>query len=303
MAKNSVKKSNNSIFLLDAAGSCNNDCIFCTENGSRPERDLTLDEIILCIDSEKLKMGATVILCGGEPTVNPDIFEIISYIKNIGCKAMMITNGRMLSDLFFAKKLIDCGLEEVLTEIHSHIPEMHDFFTQRPGSFKETLEGTDNFLGAGGVVCMKILLTRATYRFLPKTIEFVCKRMPKIKEVMICSLSIQGSAKKNQAVLGVRFCDAMPYVEKAIDVAVKFNVSIRLDMVPLCALHTQYQKFSNERSPHVIHKAGKRLRISKDMPQLCFSCILNETCPGLYKCHLDLFGENEIKPVLELSRT
>lgn len=56
-----------------------------------------------------------VILTGGEPTLYPRLAEIIKYIKSKKSKliATIATNGTLLDNFDYCKKLIDCGLDYV----------------------------------------------------------------------------------------------------------------------------------------------------------------------------------------------
>ena len=64
---------------------------------------------------------------GGEPTIRRDIFEIISYAKEIGFKKIcLITNGQRLADKEFAKKIVDSGANDFLFSIHEHDEKTYD---------------------------------------------------------------------------------------------------------------------------------------------------------------------------------
>ena len=299
MKNNNQSSPTNKIFLLDVAGSCNNDCLFCAVGGNHPEQDICAKKAIEIIDAQQLESGATIILSGGEPTTNLELFEILSHLKNKGYNAKMITNGRMLSSLSFSKKLVECGLMEILTEINSHVPELHDFLTQKQGSFRETVLGINNFVSAGGAVTVKIVLTRVNYKNLPKTVEFACKTMPALKGVILSSLNIQGNAIENKNLLGVRFSDTAPFVERAIDTANKFGMNIVLDIFPVCALSPPYQKYSLAREPHNIYKAGERRSIRNYIRHACRTCTLQHSCSGVYESHLNQFGKNEVTPMTD----
>lgn len=126
--------------------SCNNKCIFCCNEDKRgiiedqPTEKIKRDMI------ESRKMGSEYLeLIGGEPTIRKDIFEIISFAKKLDFKTIMFaTNGRMLSNRKFAKKIIDLGVNSIIFSIHGHNSKLHDKLTKVPGSFNQLLKGIKN---------------------------------------------------------------------------------------------------------------------------------------------------------------
>ena len=96
---------------------CNFACPYCRGlkdyiYGDRPKKQLSLEEIKRNIDywciNEPLE---NIRFSGGEPTLHPDIKEIISYAKSKGIKRIAIsTNGSNKFELY--KELIDLGVND-----------------------------------------------------------------------------------------------------------------------------------------------------------------------------------------------
>ena len=84
------------------------------------------------------------LLIGGEPSLMPDLEKIISYGSNLGLKMIIITNGRRFKDEKFAQRLFDLGLSQVTVSLASHKEILHDTWTQKTGSFRETCQGIEN---------------------------------------------------------------------------------------------------------------------------------------------------------------
>jgi len=76
---------------------CNHDCSFCTAiNKDGSERWLTLDKYKEHVDRLTSMSNVKTIwfrLTGGEPTLYPDLLELIIYIKSKGAMVSMISNG------------------------------------------------------------------------------------------------------------------------------------------------------------------------------------------------------------------
>ncbi len=96
---------------------CNFKCIYCRGlkdyiYGDRPKKQLSLEEIKTNIDywceNEPLE---NIRFSGGEPTLHPNIKEIISYAKSKGIKRIAVsTNGSNKFELY--KELIDLGVND-----------------------------------------------------------------------------------------------------------------------------------------------------------------------------------------------
>jgi len=86
---------------------------------------------------------------GGDPTMHPDLFEMIRFASNLGLRISLYTNGRKLSDMDYVKKLKNSGVYIVQIGIQSTDPEKHDWITRVKGSYAETLAGIKNCKKAG----------------------------------------------------------------------------------------------------------------------------------------------------------
>jgi MoaA/NifB/PqqE/SkfB family radical SAM enzyme len=97
-------------FLISITEKCNSNCNICYVDNI-PHKDVPFKEIKNII--KKLGKGKNILLFGGEPTVRKDIFKIIKFIKKIGDRAILFTNGLKLANLKYVKKLKEAGISEV----------------------------------------------------------------------------------------------------------------------------------------------------------------------------------------------
>ena len=106
---------------------CNLNCptCFAKETESRPELSvMSLEEMEKQLKPYlHLKKKPMIVLVGGEPTLRKDLFEIIRSFKSLGFNVRLSTNGIKLVDINFVKKLKDAGLDWVLVQFDSLIPE------------------------------------------------------------------------------------------------------------------------------------------------------------------------------------
>lgn len=101
---------------------CNMNCWYCHNKQLIPDSEsgANLENILEFIESRK-KFLEGVVISGGEPTLQPDLKDVIIKIKNMGLKVKLDTNG---SNYQILKDLIDSNLLDfVAMDIKAPIAE------------------------------------------------------------------------------------------------------------------------------------------------------------------------------------
>ena len=148
---------------INIESGCNATCSHCSadhimEETTRNDDQLTLDELERSIDGF-LRAGAVSInITGGEPLLNPDIFDIIKMVPAHRGVANIQTNGLLLDDTT-AKKLAEAGLYIAMISLHSHRPQDHDTLLEVPGAFDKVMEAIDNCHRYGIPVILNCTIT------------------------------------------------------------------------------------------------------------------------------------------------
>lgn len=96
---------------------CNLRCFFCYAKKTSyiPNEFIAFDDVKQIIDFCEQAKLKYVVLTGGEPTLYPQIKDVIKYIKNKKHKmlATIATNGLCLNDYAFCQDIIDSGLDYI----------------------------------------------------------------------------------------------------------------------------------------------------------------------------------------------
>ena len=101
--------------MLEITDACNVSCAFCYKKLHGRMR--SLEDIRQDLDAAtKLRPLHTVTLTGGEPTMHPQLAEIISMIKARDLHVFLLTNG-MTFDQSTAKTLRQAGLDSILFHV------------------------------------------------------------------------------------------------------------------------------------------------------------------------------------------
>jgi MoaA/NifB/PqqE/SkfB family radical SAM enzyme len=126
-------------FVVDILRLCNIKCRFCyhlhTFN-TWGDHTMTREEVFAAIDAGKARGNNYVDFTGGEPTLHPNIVEIVEYALSRGIKACIITNGQAGEEK--ARALMAAGLDDFLVSRHG-LDHTHDYITRREGSYKTQL--------------------------------------------------------------------------------------------------------------------------------------------------------------------
>lgn len=122
---------------------CNNFCEWCYTQNKLNCESMKYEDAISGVD-KLVEMGANrIVLIGGEPTIYPNIVELIKYISTKGIKVSIATNGRKLSDVGFAKEIVDAGVNSINISLKGTSEEEYKKYTKSIG-LNEAIQGYNN---------------------------------------------------------------------------------------------------------------------------------------------------------------
>ena len=232
---------------------CNERCRFCPcSEESADVPSLTFEEICTAIRRAIEERGVkNILLSGGEPTIHPDFFRILEFIKSYDVNISLLTNALKLADINFAERMfsiIDGEKLDVTVAFHSHIPEKHDFLTQHKGSFEKSMKGVENMLKYNVRLSIKNNIVNYTYQDLPEYVKWATSHFNDNVTLLFCNIDINGTAANNKGNVAVEFRKSMPYLQQALDIIIdqrkvghKRNVKVLT--TPLCLMDPYYWGF------------------------------------------------------------
>lgn len=278
---------------------CNNNCLMCTNPPEFKNKKESLlysrQNLLSRVESWKEEgLGMDNInLTGGEPTIHPDFLFLLRKIRKIlpKNKIIIVSNGRMFSYSEFAK---DClKTKNLCLEIALHGPnaKLHDKVTCVKGSFDQTVKGLNNILkyrNSSQELEIRIIITKLTYKNLGETVNFAKKRFPGVDRIILIFMEMEGMAKKNFKLVGLKYKEFKPYIDlKKIGEWRNGLKEIRLYHFPLCVLE-----------PELWQYAWRTLR-GEEVTFLpsCRQCRYRKYCLGIHKDYLKLVGDKEFRPI------
>ncbi|PIQ88735.1 MAG: hypothetical protein COV72_06645 [Candidatus Omnitrophica bacterium CG11_big_fil_rev_8_21_14_0_20_42_13] len=291
---------------LKVGYSCVNDCKFCVVADKRHLLDKNTGEIKRELFDSHNEGIRDVVFTGGEVTVRGDIFDIVSFAKEIGYLNIQIqTNGRRFSSFDFTKEMVRAGMSELSPALHGASAEVHDSLTRRPGSWRQTVLGIHNAKKLQVRVITNTVITKANYKTLPEIASLLVKL--KVDQFQFAFVHIMGNARRRYREVVPRVSEAVPYIKNALDVGIKAGVRVMAEAMPFCMMDG-YEKYISEfHIPSVqIKEVGwkvdnftfvRKTHGKKKFLQ-CLKCKWYTICEGPWKEYPELFGDEEFKPVL-----
>ena len=145
---------------------CNNHCVFCAQGDLRESEVAPTREAI----ERELSRGCeeeVVAFVGGEPTLRGDLGSLVSLAKARGARSVLVqTNARALARGDLAQQLRDSGVDRLDVSLHGSTAAMHDYHTQYPGSFADTVRGIRRAKASGLEFALTTVVTRSNFRHL-----------------------------------------------------------------------------------------------------------------------------------------
>ncbi len=153
----------NPVVVWNVGRRCNLRCVHCYSRSRDQDYPNELShEDGLRLLADLSDFGAPVVLfSGGEPLLRPDVFELIRYATGRKMRAVVSTNGTLITP-DIAARLKDAGLSYVGISLDG-LEATNDRFRGVKGAFRLALEGVRNCLSAGVKVGLRFTMTRENF--------------------------------------------------------------------------------------------------------------------------------------------
>ncbi|MEM4662731.1 MAG: radical SAM protein [Candidatus Diapherotrites archaeon] len=290
---------------------CNNNCRFCYAANKRDLPPMSTIEAKKQLKAAIERGSKFVDFLGGEPTIRKDLVELISYAKDLGFKTISITtNGRMLSNAEYAKKLYDAGLNSAVFSVHGHNAALHDYLVNVKGAFDQLIKGMKNFraLSEDVYICTNTVIVKPNVSFLPEIAEMNAKLGANGMEFIFPHP--RGNAYKNFEEMVPRLEQLIGVVQRTIGVCTSKGIRhCCFRYVPFCYMYgainfiSEYAAKISLKETHIgpefedLEVEKNRAKHGRVKGPQCFGCKYNEICEGIFKEYAEKRGFEELVPV------
>jgi len=289
--------------------SCNQRCLHCfnSDEFRSANNDLEFKTVAETLFKMRREGYNWLSILGGEPTVYPDIFKVISLAKNLGYKRILtFSNGQKYSDELFVKLMKEAGLTDAVISVFGHKPQIHETVTRVPGSFEKIMKAIDNLKNEKVGIMILLVLNALNYKYFPEIVEFFLDKG--IKRYMFFALKYQGRMTYNEAIekMAVKLSVAFSKIDEVYKIFKKRNLKFpTIVHVPPCILprYVKYLDNYSTKPANMLCQDKKLSNIKKAhndlvFKQTCKKCIYYSGYSGFDVGYAKLFGDDEFKPVI-----
>lgn len=273
---------------------CNQRCRFCSNPPVESER--TLEQAKELVDELRDGGYHGVILTGGEPTLDPNLPELVAYCRDVELPVRLITNGTLLARPELLDRLIDAGLGHCHLSLHSHDPSIHDDLTRNPGSQALLLE-TLRLIGERSeriTADINTVICSANADHLQAIVELVLESAPFVRHFVFNGIDPETNRLRDHPELVPRLADFEIALLRAAQLIERSGRTLRVERVPLCYMpgfehcSTETRKIvkAEERTTHFLDRRGAVRQGPEAFVHrhhdVCHHCKLEQICAGLY---------------------
>jgi len=132
------------IVVWNITRACNLKCVHCYNDSGAGKtcNELSTSQAKAVLDDLSKFNVPSVLFSGGEPLMRPDLFELIEYGVQKGLRAVISTNGTLIT-ADVAKKIKQMGVSYVGISLDG-IGQVNDKFRGVPGAFDRAVQGIRN---------------------------------------------------------------------------------------------------------------------------------------------------------------
>lgn len=297
---------------------CNARCMFCYNPNFEPQwskGELSLRDIAISLKKGREEGAWFADILGGEVTLRKDLPEIGRLARKLGYTAVQITtNGLLLSDYDYAKRLVDAGINAFRMSLHAAREELSDKITGVPGGFRKTVKALENIVKLGCRAGINNVIFPINYKYVAEVPPLVTGQLG-IDAYLFISPHYLGAMKTNGDTYKIRYRDYVPYLRQAFKYFEDHNITLESaslsNFVP-CVLpeyanlmaEWKYQKrddllFVPNEEPMRVYEMKESQRMKADR---CKECAYCNICMGFEREYYNYFGGEEFVPLKEVRK-
>jgi pyruvate-formate lyase-activating enzyme len=236
--------------VVDVGLRCFSECEFCYNvwlndsedkfDGMKKIKFRTKEHIFKLLDSIKESGHCGTDFTGGEPTVHPDIVDIIRHATGIGLATRIITLSQYLlrpmrkSSRNLLDDLLAAGLTNFLLSVHAVDEEL---FKNITGGSWEKVQAVMRALDEKDFhYCSNTTVYEKNYKQLPAIAKEIIKHNIYVHN-FICYNAYYSWGKEGRAgPVQARYKDIYPYMREAVEILDSAGVGVNIRYAPQCSM-------------------------------------------------------------------
>jgi len=298
-----------SIALFRLGEQCNNKCPMCSNSG-RPEAFFPpASDLLRRADFLAGQGLRRVVLTGGEPTIHPAFWSVVTRLGEHSIAWDINTHGRSFAEPTFTERAVSAGLLRAIVSLHSHLADVSQVISGvSHRGHSEILGGIDELRGAGSGLLLNCVVTTLNAAHLPEFLDFCCERWGTGYGIKFTFPSTTGKGGAWSG-LDLRYAAVQATVREVQQRADARGASVVFESFPNCVLgdanHSNVGRSGFGETHYLDDITGDKLypirHIESELsvyPQSCRGCRALPRCPGIAATYAKRYGGDELTPFL-----
>lgn len=227
---------------------CNLRCYFCyflnrISNAHHPEHPfMSLEKCkTICRTLREAYGNTAVDIQGGEPTIYPEILELIRYCRSIGLYPTLITNGLQLAKPGVLEEFRDAGIRDFLVSYHG-IGGVHDEVVGRKGAYEKMDAAVRRMAELGIPFRFNCTMSKPVVPLLPdiarKAVEYGAYG---VNYIAFNPFEDQETGIRTHDSVP-RYSEIRPRLAEALDILEEAGIEANVRYLPLCMAEPRHRK-------------------------------------------------------------
>lgn len=217
---------------------CDVRCKFCYD-GHLPKRDkiwVAVDKATSTLDKFRYYYQNTAVdFMGGEPTLHPNVLDIVSHAARIGLRPTVITHGMRLAEMDRAEAYRLAGIYDFLVSIHGVGETVSMIHGRGAGNFERQIRALDNLRALGIPFRFNVTMIRDNLAQLEAIAQLAGEKGARVVNFLTFNPYFEWTSDV-EIEFQVRHSEIAPYLAKAIDKCLELGVEANVRYMPLCQL-------------------------------------------------------------------
>lgn len=229
---------------------CNLRCYFCyfadrIASADHPEHSfMSLDKAKgICKTLVEVYGNNSIDIQGGEPTIYPQIHELLRYCNDIGLKPTLITNAITLANRDICSRFKESGVFDLLISLHG-IGEVYDRIVGVPGASARQLAALQNCSDAGIPFRVNVTLTREALNQLDEIVDLAVTRGATVINFIAFNPFIDQSNDRKRSLEDIpRYSATARQLLPVLDRLEELLIEANIRYMPFCVFPEKYRKY------------------------------------------------------------
>jgi len=228
---------------------CNLKCFFCyfidkIADKEHPEHPfMGIEKAKRICHTLRTVYGNTAIdIQGGEPTIYPHIFELISYCAEIGLAPTLITNAIVLANEEMCQKFKDAGIKDFLVSIHG-FGDTYDKVVGLENGSKKQMKAIENLRKLSIAFRLNCTMTKDVVNELEDVAAFAveCGALA-VNFIAFNPFADQQSENGRSSENVPNYTDTKKHLTIAIDMLENAGIETNVRYLPMCMAEPRHLK-------------------------------------------------------------